>query len=219
MSWAYEVIDVHERRSGLQGVDFGARLGEVTALVGPAGAGKTAVFRMLAGLERPDEGAVLVAGKEISTAKGRALKRIQRRLAVVFAGTGGLFAGATAHDNLTIAMRAAGRVPKRDVDRVADEELERFGLMGHRDHTPDHLGRAQARCLALARALVLRSPLVLVDGIDEALDPETARLVGAAVQHDAREHGTSWLVTARTADLLSGVADAFVGLSHGSTRH
>lgn len=221
MSWAFELIDVHVTRGGqpiLRGVDLGAKMGEVTVLHGPAGSGKTAVFRTVIGLERPDQGAVFVAGKEISRAKGHNLQKIQRRMGVMFAGDGGLFASKSVLENVGIAMASAGRVPARKIAEVALEELERFELLEHRDLRPGQLSPAQQRCLALARALSLRSPLVVVDGLDEALDPVTAERMCAAVHEDARRNGTSFLVTVRDTHVVGPVADQLVELHAGSTQ-
>ncbi|MCW3040363.1 MAG: putative methionine transporter, ATP-binding protein MetN [Solirubrobacterales bacterium] len=216
MGWGFEMIDVTKQAGGrpvLDGVNLGARMGLVTAVIGPAGSGKTMLFRLLAGLERPDTGAVLVAGRDIAAARGRARKKIQRRMGVVFQGTdAGLFAGVSVRENVEFPMRAAGRVPGRRLGAVAQEQLERFGLADHAEARPDALAPAQRRCLALARAVALRAPLMLVDGFDDDLDPGTLRRVCAILREENAARAATWLLTLRDPALAALVADEAVEL-------
>lgn len=216
MSWGFELIDVVKRHGGqtvLDGVSVGARMGLITALVGPTDSGKTTAFRLLAGLERPDGGAVLVAGREISSARGRGLQRMQRRMSVVFqGGDAGLFAGSTVRENVEFPMRAAGRVPRRRLAAVAHEELERFGLAAYAQERPAVLSAAQCRCLALARALALRAPLVLVDGLDDELDQHELAGVCRVIREEQEARSATWLVTLRDPAAAALVADEAVQL-------
>lgn len=224
MSWGFELIDVYKRVGGhpvLEAVNIGAPMGIVTAVVGPAGSGKTMMFRLLAGLERPDTGAVLVAGKEISAARTRARKKIQRRMSVVFQGDeAGLFAGSTVRENVEFPMRSAGRVPARRVGMVAGEELERFGLTACANARPGELTAAQRRCVALARAVALRAPLMLVDGLDEDLEPESLRAVCEIIRDESHARAATWLVTVRdpaVAALVAGEAIELLGDGHSGS--
>jgi ABC-type transporter Mla maintaining outer membrane lipid asymmetry ATPase subunit MlaF len=216
MSWGFELIDVvkrHGEQKVLDGVSIGARMGLITAIVGPADSGKTTAFRLLAGLERPDAGAVLVAGKEISSARGRARQRMQRRMSVVFqGGDAGLFAASTVRENVEFPMRAAGRVPGRRLAAVAQQELERFGLAAYAGERPAVLSPAQCRCLALARALALRAPLVLVDGLDDELDQHTLGVVCRLIREEQEARSATWLVTLQDPAVAGLVADEAVEL-------
>lgn len=219
MSWGFEFIDVHARPSGcapLVGLSLGARVGQVTALVGPPGSGTTTAFRLAAGLERLDAGAVLVAGKDISRAREPQRRRLRRRTAVVFGAAGGgdhaLFAAMSAEQNVRYAMRAAGRVPRRREEAVAREELDRFGLGAVADLRPAGLSAAQRKRLALARAVALRAPFVLVDGLEDSLDSVTAHAVGVEVRAELGRRGQTWLVTTADAALAARVADVVVHL-------
>jgi ABC-type transporter Mla maintaining outer membrane lipid asymmetry ATPase subunit MlaF len=220
MSWGFELIDVSKAEHGrpvLDGVNLGARLGQVTAVVGPAPAA-TLLFRLVAGLDKPDTGAVLVAGKDIGRLRGGARKRLQRRMSVVFSGPdAALFAKLTVRENVEFGMRAAGRVPARRLSAVAGEELARFGLAEVADERPDGLPPGRRRCLALARALALRAPLVLVDGLDEGLEPDTLRRVCAIVREEIAARAGTWLVTLRDPAVAELVADEVVELGHSAS--
>jgi len=224
VAWAFEFVEVRYRageRRVLDAVSFGARVGESVALVGPAGSGKTLAFRLLVGLDRADEGAVIVAGKDVARMGARARRRLQRRLAAVFQGDGayGLFDGATVLENVAFPMREVGRVPRRRLDAVAHEELARFGLDALAGHRPADLDRDARKRLALARALALRSPLVVIDALEDGLAPDTRPLVVSALRALQAQRGTSVLLTTRDADLAAAVADRVVLLeAHGYGR-
>lgn len=224
MAWAFEFVEVRYRAAGggvLDGVSFGARVGEAVALVGPAESGKTLAFRLLVGLDRADEGAVVVAGKDVARMGARARRSLQRRLAVVFQGDGGygLFERATVLENVAFPMREVGRVPRRRLEHIARQELARFGLEARADDRPTDLGRDGCKRLALARALALRSPLVVIDALEDGLAPDTRRLVVDALRAVHAERGTSLLVTTRDEHLGAAVADKIVTLDgHGYCR-
>lgn len=214
MSWGFELIDVEKRYGAvraLDGFDLGARMGQITALVGPAGCGKTTVFRLLAGLEQPDVGAVLVGGKDISGARGARLKKIQGRLAVVFDATAdgshALFAKATVLENVEFPARAVGRVPRRRLALVARAELDRFGLTPYADSYPDALSASQRKSLALARAFAMRAPFVLVDDLGAGLEGPRLREVCRLIREECAAMGATWLVTDRDPRVAEAVAD------------
>lgn len=222
MAWAFEFVEVRFRsgdRRVLDGVSFGARIGETVALVGPADSGKTLAFRLLVGLDRADEGAVVVAGKDVGRGGRRARRLLQRRLAAVFQGSAadgsyGLFDGVDVLENVAFGMREVGRVPQRRREAVAREELDRFGLSAHAALLPAELDRDARKRLALARAFALRSPLIVIDALEDGLRPDSVGLVVQALREMGGERGTSVLVTTRDAELARAVGGRVVEL-HG----
>jgi ABC-type polar amino acid transport system ATPase subunit len=108
-------------------------------------------------------------------------------------------------------------VPARRLEAVAREELDRFGLGHLAAELPDALSASQRRCLALARALALRAPLVLVDGLDEGLDAGALSEVCAIVRAESRARSATWLVTVRDPAVAELVADEVVELGHSAS--
>lgn len=219
MAWAFEFVEVRCRLGEkwvLDRVSFGVRVGETVALVGPAGSGKTAAFRLLAGLEQAQEGAVVVAGKDMARCRPRTRRALQRRLAVVFqssqSASYGLFDSADVLENVTFPMREVGRVPRRRIEAVALEELDRFGLADRARARPAELDRDEAKRLALARALAIRSPLVVIDALEDGLRPGSLPTVVDALGRLRTEHGSSVLVTSRDERLAARVADRVLTL-------
>lgn len=219
MSWAFEFVEVRCRLGDqwvLDRVSFGVRIGETVALVGPAGSGKTVAFRLVAGLEQAREGAVVVAGKDMARCRARTRRALQRRLAVVFQSSGsgsyGLFDSADVLENVTFPMREVGRVPRRRLEAVALEELDRFGLAHRARARPAELDRDESKRLALVRACALRSPLVVIDALEDGLRPGSIPAVVDALAWLRAEQGSSVLVTSRDEDLAARVADRVLAL-------
>lgn len=212
MDWAVEIVEVH-RRPLLRGVSFGARARAVTAVAGGSAEARTLLFRLIAGLEGIDRGAVLVLGGDMSRARSRARGKLQRRLGVVFGGPDqALFGSGSAWDNVELAVRTAGRVGRRGVEAAVEEVLDRVGLGFVAGERPGALTPAQRRRLAVARALVLRPPLLLVDALDGGGDPAEAAFLASLLHAERSARGAASVVFAHDTVLAARLADEVVDL-------
>ncbi|HEY5996236.1 MAG TPA: ABC transporter ATP-binding protein [Candidatus Deferrimicrobiaceae bacterium] len=147
----------------LRGIDLSIPEGEFVALLGPSGSGKTTLLRLLAGLERPTEGRILRKGRETGE------PGIDR--GVVFQDYS-LFPWMRVSDNLTLAIRKAFPSLSRAEQRtLADEYLEMVGLAGAGSKYPYQLSGGMQQRGAIARALAIGSPVLLMDEPFGALDP------------------------------------------------
>ena len=184
--------------------------GKLTAVTGPSGSGKTTLLHLLAGLELPDEGDVLVDGVSLATLD-RAGRAELRRRAIAFVGqTVGLvpFLGARENAELTLSLR--GVAPADAAGRVA-EALAAVGLEEHAERAVGQLSAGQRERAALARALAAR-PLVLVaDEPTSRLDAANALALGALLADIARTSGTT-VICATHDPLLIEQADAELAL-------
>jgi ABC-type transporter Mla maintaining outer membrane lipid asymmetry ATPase subunit MlaF len=197
----------------LAGVSFGAPLGAITALAGGVPGAGSLLFRMLAGLEGLDAGAVLVFGQDISRALPRERRRLQRRLAVAFGGhDNALFASSTVAENVAVAVAAAGRVGRRGAGALVDGALAQVGLEHAAHALPDALTVGERKRLALARALALRSPLLLVDAFDEGVDELEVATMAAIVRADRLRNAGAAVLVIGDAQRASDVADVVVVL-------
>lgn len=148
----------------LRGVDLTVREGEFLSLIGPSGCGKSTLLRLLAGLERPDSGALLCGGTPIS---GPGSDR-----GVVFQSPA-LFPWMTALDNVSFAIRKAHRtVGKGDARAAAERSLVRVGLQDRLTALPGQLSGGQQQRVAIARALAAGCRTLLLDEPFSALDPK-----------------------------------------------
>lgn len=182
--------------------------GELVALTGAGGSGKTSLLRVLAGLDAPAAGHASVAGLDLATAADR--EECRRRLVgyVAQEPERGLWLTLTAAENVQAPMLVA-RVDRAERRRRAAELLEALRLTGRERHRPAQLAGGERLRLALAVALANRPPLLLVDGPAGELDAETARAVLLDLQALLRRSGTAAVIASRGAD-----AEPFVDRVH-----
>jgi ABC-type transporter Mla maintaining outer membrane lipid asymmetry ATPase subunit MlaF len=175
---------------------------------------RTLVFRMVCGLDVPDDGAVLVFGRDIARARERERRQIRRRMGVVFGGEElALFAGATARENVATAVRTAGRVARRRQDLAVAAALQALDLAHVAGALPADLTAAQRKRLALARALAQQAPLLVADAFDDGTDDDESAALADLVADDGRRRGTAALLAMGDSTLAARVADLVVDLS------
>lgn len=192
-------VNGDSRLTVLDGVDWSVAAGELTFLVGESGSGKTTLLSVLAGILKPDEGAVRVFGEPVDRLDRRRLARFRReRVGFVFQQFN-LLSEITAAENVAVPLLAQGVRPSAALAR-ASEALERVGLGRQMDRLPRELSGGQQQRVAIARALVHSPRLLVCDeptasldarngrGVLEllrevALDPQRAVIV---VTHDSR---------------------------------
>ncbi|MBA3319658.1 MAG: ATP-binding cassette domain-containing protein, partial [Gemmatimonadales bacterium] len=202
MTLALALEDVHFRYGSttvLSGVSLTVLRGEVLAVVGPSGSGKSSVLRLLLGLEVPERGRVHVDGRLASVA-GRLIEPPeQRNLAVVFQDLA-LWPHLSVEGNLAFGLESRG-VPRDERWRRIADILDRVGLTSKRGRYPRELSGGEQQRTAIARALVLAPAAVLLDeplsNLDVALRRELLLLVrqlfmerntaALYVTHDLRE--------------------------------
>ncbi len=155
----------------LDGVDLSLPAGHSVAIQGPSGSGKSTLLGLMAGLERPTSGRVVVGGLDLGSLDERGLAAFRARtLGFVFQAFH-LLQPFSALMNVTIAAEIAGL----DAPRLAAREaLDRVGLGARMDHLPGQLSGGECQRVAIARAVVARPPLILADEPTGSLDPRNA---------------------------------------------
>ncbi len=198
---AYERIEV------LHGIDLAVAPGTVFALLGPNGAGKTTTLKVLAGLLRPTEGDVFVAGRRVNGARPDALAR--RGLCLIPEGRG-IFPNLSVRENLLMATHTGRRA--RDVEEAA---FTRFpALADRRDQVAGTLSGGQQQMLALARGLACDPAVLMLDELSMGLAPLVVEELYENVARIARE-GVTILVVEQFAKVVLGVADEAAIMAHG----
>jgi ABC-type lipoprotein export system ATPase subunit len=192
----------------LEGLDLRVSKGRLTAVVGRSGTGKTTLLHLLAGLERPTAGDVVVCGDALN-GKGRAeLAAFRRDHVALVTQEPGLVPHLSAWENVVLALRLrANGVPSSR----ASEALDEVGLGHKRDQRVTTLSAGERQRVAIARALAAGTPLLLVDEPTARLDVESAQVVGVLLARAARERGLA-VVCATHDPALIALADEVIDL-------
>ncbi|MEO8303701.1 MAG: ABC transporter ATP-binding protein [Betaproteobacteria bacterium] len=156
------------RPAVLQGVDFDVAGGEFFVLLGPSGCGKSTVLNLIAGFEHPTQGTVVAGGRPV---EGAGRDRV-----VIFQDSDSLYGWLTVRDNVAFPLRVLG-VAAKDREKQAMAALKVVGLLGHEGKYPRELSGGMKQRTQLARALVLDSPILLMDEPFAALDAQTRSIL------------------------------------------
>ena len=188
-----------ERRiSALQDVSFEMSQGELALLVGPSGSGKTTLLNLIAALDRPDCGEIIVGGAEI-TGLSRSSAALYRNEQVGFIFQSyNLLPQLTALENILLPM-----LPKRQADYCrAGELLDAVGLSDRGGHRPSELSGGEQQRVAIARALANDPALILADEPTGNLDDDNARKVAELLSSACRERGKSLILVTHDREII-----------------
>jgi putative ABC transport system ATP-binding protein len=178
----------------LRGVSLEIPSGALTAIIGPSGSGKSTLLNIIAALDRPSAGQVLVDGRDLAgmSEAQRTLFR-RRRVGFVFQSFN-LLPALTALENVALVPDLAG-VPAREGRARAAALLERVGLSHRQHHRPDALSGGEMQRVAIARALIMDPPLVVADEPTGNLDTHAGEAVLALLRESVSGERTVVLVT------------------------
>jgi putative ABC transport system ATP-binding protein len=184
----------------LKGIDLEIPKGQFAAIMGPSGSGKSTLLGLLAGLDSPTSGQVLLDGEDITHLSEDAMAVLRgRKIGFVFQSYH-LIPTLTAEENVLLPMELAGRGdPERNTGRSgwsarARELLDRVGLKDRFDHYPVQLSGGEQQRVALARAFALRPPILLADEPTGNLDSATGRVVLDLLLALNREQGATMVL-------------------------
>ena len=168
-----EIEDLHKSFDGfevLKGVSLRIEKGEIIALIGRSGDGKSVLLKHVAGLMKPDRGLVVVDGNDVATLKGKALSQLRSRLGFLFQG-GALFDSMTVFDNAAFPLREKTRLSEEEIKEKVLSELDQVGLSGAEQKHPSQISGGMRKRAALARELVWAPEIMLFDEPTTGLDP------------------------------------------------
>ena len=177
----------------LRGIDLEVAEHEVVCLIGASGSGKSTLLRCIDLLDPIDAGRIIVHGEDVSR-RGVDANRVRRRIGIVFQAFN-LFPHMTVMRNITLGPTEALGMPRREAETLADDLLERFGLIDKRDEYPDRLSGGQQQRVAIVRALAMKPDIMLLDEVTSALDPELVSGVLDTIRELARGGMTMVIAT------------------------
>ncbi len=198
-----------------RGVSFSIRPGEVVALIGASGTGKSVLLRECIGLHRPSGGHLRLFGEDVWALPARRLGEIRARYGVLFQ-EGALFSSLTVAENVAVPLREHAELPPRLRDEVVTMKIRLAGLPMEAAHKrPSELSGGMKKRAALARALALEPELLFLDEPTSGLDPISAREFDHLLRVLCDSLGLTALIATHDLDSLWGMVDRVIVLYAG----
>jgi len=201
----------------LRGVSLEVRTGEVVALIGPSGEGKSVLLKHVVGLIRPDSGRVVFDGKDMGALRGSELAGLRGRLGFLFQNSA-LFDSMTVYDNVAFPLREKTRLSEKQTQQRVFDALRQVGLEGAEQKYPAQLSGGMAKRAAIARALVLSPDAMLFDEPTTGLDPIMARSIYGLIATMHERLGFSGIVVSHEVPGVFAVAQRVAMLHQGVIR-
>jgi putative ABC transport system ATP-binding protein len=199
----------------LDGIDVEFERGRFSAIMGPSGSGKSTLMHILAGLDRPTGGSVVLDGMELSGLDDGDLTKLRRdKLGFIFQFFN-LLPVLTAEENITLPLSIAGKKPDAE---WLDQLIRQVGLEDRRTHRPSELSGGQQQRVAVARALVTRPAVVFADEPTGNLDTQSGEEVLGLLRHAVDDYGQTVVMVTHDPEAAS-YADRLVVLRDGRLVH
>ncbi|HKC16763.1 MAG TPA: ABC transporter ATP-binding protein [Steroidobacteraceae bacterium] len=217
---AEPVVEVSGVRYAIDGrrifdnLSLQARHGEITAVLGPSGTGKTTLLRLLMGAIRPAAGRVTVFGAQVPALKRADLYALRRRVGMLFQN-GALMSDLSVFENVAFPLRAHTRLPEPLLRRLVLMKLQAVGLRGAADLAPAALSGGMARRVALARAIAMDPELLIYDEPFVGLDPISLGVILRLIQSLNATLGITTIVVTHDVQEISRIAHQSYLLANG----
>lgn len=210
-----ELADIRTRFGSQQvhdGISFQIRRGELVALVGGSGSGKSVMLRETVGLLRPSGGTVRVLGTDMWTAPQPERDAVRRRFGMMFQN-GALFSSLSVAANVATPLREHTNTPADQLDALVDLRLALAGFpVSSRAKMPSELSGGMVKRAAIARALALEPEILFLDEPTSGLDPITARAFDELMRFLCHDLGITVLMITHDLDTLFGIAERLIVL-------
>ena len=194
------VFKSFDGRQVLAGVSFEVQAGEILAVVGPSGTGKSVLLKHIVGLLEPDSGTVHV--------------REGAKIGYLFQ-SGALLAWLTVKENVALPLKETTRLGAAEIDALADEALNAVGMSDSVDKYPSEISGGMVKRAGLARAIVRKADVVLYDEPTSGLDPVTAQTIHRLIKRLNKERGLTSIVVTHDLPGACSFADRILMLKDG----
>jgi len=214
----HHVYKAFEEQPVLEDVSFDVRRGEMVAILGRSGVGKSVTLKHILGFLKPDEGQVFVAGREVSALSEEELMDVRRRVTMVFQ-SGALFDSLTVGENVAYPLRERAlrglAVNEEEIQQRVDDLLAHVELEGMRELMPSDLSTGMKRAVAIARALAAEPECILYDEPTTMVDPLMAQTLSDLILKVKQQTGLTSIVVTHDMKLARKLADRVVFLVDG----
>jgi len=210
-----ELNDVHKhfgKLHVLKGVSFSVTRGQVVAIIGQSGSGKSTALRCIDRLETIDSGTIQCCGHAVHD-PALNLRDLRKDVGIVFQSYN-LFPHLTVKQNITLAPQSVKKMSASEAGAIAMEVLERVGLAEKADAYPEQLSGGQQQRVAIARSLAMKPQLMLFDEVTSALDPQLTG-EGLKVMEKLAAEGMTMILVTHEMAFARGVADKVIYMHQG----
>jgi putative ABC transport system ATP-binding protein len=215
------VVEAHKltRRYGegdtavdaLRGVDLDVERGKLTAVMGPSGSGKSTLMHILAALDKPTSGEVVLAGTNLAQLGDTEITKLRRKHIGFIFQFFNLLPMLTAEENVVLPLTIAGQKPDKE---WFEDLLKNVGLADRRNHRPAELSGGQQQRVAIARALVSRPTVVFADEPTGNLDSKTSEEILELMRSSVESYGQTTMMVTHD-PLAAAIADRILFLADG----
>jgi phospholipid/cholesterol/gamma-HCH transport system ATP-binding protein len=212
-----QISDMHYAvgaRPIFAGVNLEVARGQITAIMGPSGTGKTTLLRLMTGQISADRGRVQLFGQDVAQVDKASLYALRRRTGMLFQN-GALLTDLSVFENVAFPVREHARLPESVLRRLVLTKLHAVGLRGAAELMPAQLSGGMARRVALARAIVMDPELLIYDEPFVGLDPISMGVIVSLIRELNQALGITSIVVSHDVDELSSIAHHSYLLSEG----
>ncbi len=216
MNPVVELKDVHKRFGAnqvLKGVSFAIPKGQVTAIIGKSGSGKSTALRCINRLEIIDSGTIQVCGHAVHEAGAIDLRKLRMDVGIVFQSYN-LFPHLTVEQNISLAPKAVKGLSAAEASVIAERTLRQVGLAEKAQAYPEQLSGGQQQRVAIARSLAMEPQVMLFDEVTSALDPQLTGEVLRVIEQLA-EGGMTMVLVTHEMEFAARVADTIIYMHEG----
>ncbi len=198
----------------LKGVNLVINEGEVTAVIGRSGGGKSVLLKHIIRLLKPDSGSIIIKGEDITKLTGKKLDEIRSDIGVVFQG-GALFDSMTVYDNVAFPLTEKTKLDKKEIHEKVMKALSDVGLQGMEYKYPAELSGGMRKRVALARALIGHPKIILFDEPTTGLDPILVRSIHKLIRDTQKQYEFTGLIISHEIPEIFEISDRVAMLHDG----
>lgn len=214
-----KITDLHKSFGDLhvlKGIDFQADTGEVIAIIGPSGMGKSTFLRCINYIERPEKGIIEIDNVKVDAEKctEKEIKQLRLKTSMVFQNYN-LFKNKTVLDNVMLPMTSVQKLEKDEAKKNALQYIDQVGLMDKINEYPSRLSGGQQQRVGIARAMAVNPKLILLDEPTSSLDPELVLGILEILKNLANEHKRTMIIVTHEMRFARDIADRIVFIDGG----
>jgi phospholipid/cholesterol/gamma-HCH transport system ATP-binding protein len=202
------------RQQVLDGVNLECPRGQITTIVGPSGCGKTVLLKHINLLLRPDSGTIVIDGVEVTKLGWRAQNEVREKFGMLFQA-GALFDSMTVFDNVAFPLVEQTHMSREEIAARVEETLKAVGLQGMENKYPSEMSGGMQKRAALARALIRRPKILMLDEPTTGLDPTRTHQIHTLVRHTQQQFDLTALMVSHDVPAVFEFSDRIAFMHQG----